>query len=176
MRTGGILLTISLITLLTGCLKHCGPAGEPRLQLVISSTTPLAINDVRPLGALASAPVISVPKASSIGQGRSYVQLDLPVNLNADQTQYILTSATRSDTVTVNYRRVFSYEDVDCGYIVNLFPRQNRDGSPSSTARIVQTTTGTVESVSFEQTLVYQIAAFYGSGRDTGISVTLKWP
>ncbi|MBO0949874.1 hypothetical protein [Fibrella forsythiae] len=168
---------IMLIGLVTGCRKNCGPSGEPVLQLNLQSKSPLMISRIRALNARPDAPAITLPYGYTSSQVATSLQVQLPVNLNTNQSRYELSSGARRDTVTVNYQRVFTYEDVDCGYIINLMPLQPANSGPISNTSIVQSTIGEVTSVFFTRTVPYQIISLNGGmATNTGINVTLRWP
>jgi len=46
----------------------------------------------------------------------SYLELDLPISLHSDTTTYIFRFPNRIDTLSIHYRRTFSYKG-GCGFI-----------------------------------------------------------
>ncbi|NID12044.1 hypothetical protein [Fibrivirga algicola] len=169
------LLFMGLVYTLTGCRKSCGPSGEPNLRLRLVSQGPLPITAIRALDALPNAAAIKLPTVIASPVSGTVYEGTLPVNLTADKSRYELINASGRDTITVQYRRVFTYEDVDCGYIVNLTAPQLSNGQPVSNTDIVQTTRGSVRSVLFQPTLVRTLT-IPSSAQDTGITAELVWP
>ena len=174
LRLASSLLLLGLSIFLWGCPKNCGPEDEPRLNLSIRSKTPVHITNVYGIGALEAAQV-EVPSAYTTTAG-TYYQFVLPVNQHADQTTYVFVSTTRRDTVTVKYRRQVTYEDTDCGYVINLRAPGGDITDPATYPTIVQTTTGTVESLLFMGTELRRPSLLSGPPTDTFIALFLQWP
>ena len=171
MRYVSLVLTVSLVYLLSGCRKNCGPFDEPRLELSIVTTSAVRLTEIYALRTVSMAPALTLP-ASTSAPNRAYWMLNLPLNLTADKTQYVLVSTARRDTVTVNYRRTFKYEDAECGYVVTVLPRLTAAGQQMADSLTVQTTTGTVNSLYFRPTAS---RTFFTGSSDTGIYLGLLW-
>ncbi|MEZ0538375.1 hypothetical protein [Fibrella arboris] len=171
MKTFSLLGLLLLIGLLTGCKKNCGPSDEPRLLLYINTQATTPLTDVYALNAVTSSPTITLPQSTS-APNRLYWQLNLPLNLNADSVQYVLTRPGRRDTVTVNYRRMYAYEDTECGYTVTILPPITGSSLPVADSLIVRTTTGKLNFVNFTPTTSRN---FFSSSTNTGINVGLLW-
>lgn len=158
----------ALLALLADCLPSCTPGcgpdadQEPRLTLSFTSSTqqPLTVRSVatsiRGVGLTQELIDPARTYSTNPDQPIPSVTFNLPYSLAADQTRYVLTSATRRDTITVNYRRVFSYKDDDCGYWVDVQPpagfTNTAPGGPSTISLGAQSTLGKVTSVYYEGT------------------------
>lgn len=166
-----VLLLTGLSMTLWGCRKNCGPSNEPRLELSIVTTSAVRLTEIYALQTVTTAPALTLP-ASTSAPNRAYWTLNLPLNLTADKTQYVLVSTARRDTVMVNYRRTFTYEDAECGYVVNILPRLTAAGQQVADSLTVQTTTGTVNNLYFLPTTS---RTFFTRSSDTGIYLSLLW-
>ena len=153
-----LLVLASLVALLTGC-ENCGPSTEPSLQVNVSWTT---AGKVDTLYALGSQRPLPTQPYSTTGL-TNYSQFVAPLNLNADSSQYVFGQNGRKDTLTVFYKRNYSYRDTNCGYVIDL---------TAPLGKQVYATRGKVESVNYEQNS-YQ----GGIGRtiyQTGIYLSLR--
>ena len=175
LKLASSLLLLGLAVTLCGCPKNCGPVDEPRLDLNITSQTPSRITDIYAIGGVPGATLSTRPYNFSSVTPRLFYQFDLPINQQADQTRYVIVRDTRRDTVTINYRRVFTYEDAECGYIINLTSPTGGLSNPATYPDIVQTTMGTVRSLEFIPTQVFR-PAFFSQPADAGIRLNLEWP
>ena len=173
-----VFLTIGLFAGLASCKKNCGPSDEPRLNLYLNMEASRKLTSVYGLNTVPGSPVIAPPQSSSaLDQtylGRTYWQLDLPLSLTADRTQYVFARSGKLDTVTVRYRRIYAYEDTECGYTITILPPLASNGQPTSNSLIVSTTTGKTEYVEFTPTRTRVL--FNNPGSNTGITVRLLWP
>lgn len=166
-----ILLVAGLFVSLLSCKKNCGPADEPRLKLYLNMEASRKLTSVYGLNTAAGAPLISLPQSTS-ATNRTYWDLDLPLSLTADRTQYVFVRSGKLDTVTVRYRRIYAYEDTECGYTVTILPPLASNGRPLADSLIVRTTAGKLNSVSFTPT---STRTFFNPGSNTGITVGLLW-
>ncbi|MEZ0487443.1 DUF6452 family protein [Fibrella aquatica] len=166
-----VLVIIGIASMVIGCRKNCGPSDEPRLKLSINMQTAPALTAVYALNTAPGSPAMTLPQSTS-APNRTYWQLDLPLNLTADRAQYVFNRSGRLDTVTVNYRRKFAYEDVECGYTVTILPPLNSDNTPLADSLVVKTTAGKLNSVDFIPT---SSRTFFIRESNTGISVGLLW-
>lgn len=179
-----------LLLLLTDCLPSCTPGcgpdadQEPRLTIYFSSASqkPLtARNVVTSIQGIDGAQELRDPTRThptDLDQPTSSVSYNVPYSLAADQTRYVLTSATRFDTLTVNYRRIFSYKDDDCGYWVDVqppigFTNPDPTGLPT-TGLGARSTLGKVTSVYYEGTrLDHNVFNSRYTRSDITVSITL---
>lgn len=171
MKKHSVLLVLCLLGMLAGCKKNCGPSDEPLLDLRINMVATSQLTEVYGLNTAPGAPVVTLPQSTS-APNRTYWQLGLPLNLNADKTQYVFVRSGRRDTVTVYYRRVFAYEDTECGYTITILPPLTNKGAPAADSLVVKTTTGKLNYVEFIPTTS---RTFFGGEWNTGISVGLLW-
>ena len=173
MRYISFVLTVSLIYLLLGCRKNCGPFDEPVLNLTIRATIPFRLTDVYGLGSIAKPATIS--QLYSTTATREQANLILPINLNANQSRYVLVTNSRRDTVTINYKRAFTYQDADCGYTVTIQPPPGlfKDTAPIDPA-LASATSGKVTSIRFQQTV--SGIPFRYPETNTGVDLELTWP
>lgn len=113
MKPAFFILSILLLTGSSGC-EYCGPAAEPivKFQFNPASTT-------LPGSSLFSR-VFSPNGAVSRSAVSASLPLSLPLSLTADSTTYIFVRPNRTDTLTVFYRRTFSYQSTKCGYVLDL--------------------------------------------------------
>ena len=165
------MLALCLIGLLAGCKKNCGPSDEPLLNLHINMLSTSQLTEVYGLNTTPGSPVVTLPQSTS-APNRTYWQLGLPLNLNADKTQYVFVRSGQRDTVTVYYRRVFAYEDTECGYTVTILPPLTNNGAPAADSLVVKTTAGKLDRVEFTPTTT---RTFFSGGSNTGIRVSLLW-
>ena len=116
-----LLGTLLLAVVLWGC-ENCGPSAEPLLSLSLQSLTTIKIDTV--YSPDTRQPLPAQPySVTSLTTSR---QLVLPINLNADSTRYVVRLSGQQDTITVFYKRDFSYRDRKCGYVVNLIDPKNK--------------------------------------------------
>ncbi len=140
-----------LATLFVAC-EDCGLTDEPELQLSLQSTKSIQIDTVYAVGA------VKALSNSSVKASGQYVSLTLPLSLHADSTQYKLRLNGRTETITVFYRRNFSYKSKKCGYVVNLYAPYGKEAN---------TTAGKVINAGYSQT-IYK-SGFLSGGSPTGI-------
>ncbi|GAB4027002.1 DUF6452 family protein [Spirosoma koreense] len=149
----------SLTTFITAC-QNCGPSAEPTLQLNVAWATPGRLDTIYALGSHGrqfSQPYSTTSVASD-------GQFFLPINLNTDTSQYVFRQNGRQDTLTVFYRRNYSYRSKSCGYVIDLT-------APSGqSARVSR---GRIEAVGYEQNN-YQTGLPSTGTRETGIFVSLR--
>lgn len=178
------LLLLGLLSALPAC-KDCGPSAEVEpqveLSLVASASTRFRLAEqvsaVYGLGALGQQPLFKAPNALDTTRFQSY-QIKLPLNLRADQTRYVLVGQTRRDTLTVHYKRVFTYKDDQCGYLLEIQPPAGfQPGLPNPNTQIAaQTTLGRVSSVYYEGTRLVGNGWAPARLSDSGVYVTLLLP
>ncbi|SOD91662.1 hypothetical protein [Spirosoma fluviale] len=152
-----LLMAFGLSFALMSC-ENCGPSREPFLNLSLQLTTPAKIDTIYALDA--RNPLPKQPVSTSIVT--SGIWLELPLNLNANQSRYVFQLNGRRDTVTVFYRRSFAFRNQRCGYVLDLF---EPDGIPA------KTTQGTVSSVSYWQN---RNGSFPGGPQETHIELALR--
>lgn len=157
-------LFIGLFLLFTGwqlvSCQGCGPSNESLLTLSIQASVPFRVDTV--YGAGATGKLLQNPAQASPSQFTFY---QLPVNLNADSTRYILRIDGRQETVTVFYRRKFYYKSRQCGYVYDLF-------SPDfDMRRQARTTRGRVTDVAYSQNSFD--GGFLRSSNETGIRLAI---
>lgn len=151
-----VLICSSAAIGLIGC-EDCGPNDEPQLRLNIQSEKAFQLDTVYATGAL-------TPLPGPIKASGQYGYLQIPLSLQADSTQFRLKVNGRMETLTVYYRRDFSYKSKHCGYVINLYAP-----SPGAT---VKTTIGSVVNLAYYPNS-YR-TSFLGAGFDTSIDLTLK--
>jgi hypothetical protein len=133
------IILVSLLSSLTGC-EDCGLTDEPSLLLNIQSQTAFRIDTLYGIGAVGKL----LQTVSSLPTGQ-YTSWQLPLNLNADSTRYVLRIDGRMEAVTVFYKRNFYYRNRHCGYVFDLEkPATNR-------SQQAQTTRGKILSVDYRQ-------------------------
>lgn len=153
-----VLLSDSLLS----CIPGCGPDAdrEPRLTIYFTSSsqqliTPRSVaTSIRGVGLTQELLDPARPYSTDPDKPVSSVSFNVPYSLAADQTRYVIESATRRDTLTVNYQRIFSYKDNECGYWVDVRPPAGFYGS-SVTPNFslgARTTVGKVSSLIYEGT------------------------
>lgn len=165
---------------MVGCDPGCGPSAvqEPilRLRLQTVSMPPVRLTDlVRRIYTLDAGPVLLKDSAQLAAMG---YEIALPYSLRTNQTRYLLESATRRDTLTVNYQRVFSYKDQTCGYWVDVQPPAGFTGGLTNNPRYdlaAQTTLGRILNVSYEGTYL-QPNLFTKRYTQSEITVSLLLP
>lgn len=106
------LLFLFLLVILASC-EHCGPQKELSLRIYLHGDT-LKLDSISALNALNQTTFREQVKLQSPGSR----QFDLPMSLLADSTTYIFAFKSRTDTLTVFYKRDFSYKN-GCGFIVD---------------------------------------------------------
>ncbi|MCE7068100.1 hypothetical protein [Dyadobacter sp. CY326] len=104
-------LLFLLVTLIS--CEHCGPQKELSLRIDIQRDS-LQLDSVSAIGALDQ--TVFQQQVSNTTSG--FRRLDLPISLLADSTTYIFAYETRTDTLTVFYKRDFYYKD-GCGFVVD---------------------------------------------------------
>ena len=165
------LLVTGLFVSLLSCKKNCGPSDEPRLNLSINMDASRKLTSVYGLNTAPGSPVVTLPQSTS-APNRTYWRLDLPLSLTADKTQYVFVRSGKLDTVTVRYRRVYAYEDTECGYTVTILPPLTSNGRPIADSLIVRTTSGRLNSLTFTPT---RTGNGFNRSTNTGIIVYLLW-
>ena len=128
------LLFISFLVLLA--CEDCGPTDEPILTLAIQSQMPIQIDTQYGVGAVGRL----LQKVNL--QSNSF---QLPLDLNADSTRYILLMDGHSEAITVFYKRDFHYRSNMCGYVFDL---EKPDAPFTQQAK---TTRGKVVSIGYTQ-------------------------
>ena len=126
------LLVISLVS-----CENCGPTAEPIATLSILTSTATRLDTVYAPGSLRPLPVQQHVRTFSTFSH----QLNLPVNLTADSTRYVVQFGGQRDTITVFYQRKTDYRNRNCGYVLDLYAPVK-----SPTARVSR---GRVTSVSY---------------------------
>ena len=106
------LLFLFLLVILASC-EHCGPQKELSLRIYLRGDT-LKLDSISALNALNQ----TAFREQIELQSPNSRQFDLPMSLLADSTTYIFAFKTRTDTLTVFYKRDFSYKN-GCGFIVD---------------------------------------------------------
>ncbi|CCG99117.1 hypothetical protein FAES_1107 [Fibrella aestuarina BUZ 2] len=179
-------LLVLLADGLPACTPGCGPDAdqEPRLTIYVSSSSGQSLTarsvatSIRGVGLTQELLDPARLHPTDPDQATSSVSFNVPYSLAADQTRYVLTSATRRDTLTVNYQRVFSYKDDDCGYWVDVqppagFAKTTPTGLPNL-ALGARSTLGKVSSVYYEGTQLSSNAlTSYYTKSDITVSITL---
>lgn len=134
-----------VLSLLFACFQlvscqDCGPDDEPLLTLSVQANIPFQVDTVYGSGATGRLLNYSKQLAAS-----RYAFFQLPLNLNADSTRYVLSIDGKQEAVTVFYQRKFYYKTRQCGYVFDLL-------SPvRDVRRQAQTTRGRVETVDYLQ-------------------------
>lgn len=105
-------LCLLLLPALYAC-THCGPQAEPD-ALVFMHGDSLQLDSVYAIGAVSN----QVTKGITTGNVRSG-QFKLPLSLHADSSSFVFKFRTRTDTLTIFYRREF-YHKQACGFVVDL--------------------------------------------------------
>jgi hypothetical protein len=140
--------------------EDCGPNDEPFLRLNIQASAPFKVDTVYGLGAVSKSSVFV--KQPSDSQFATY---ELPLNLNADSTQYIVSINGRQEAITVFYQRKFYYRSRGCGYVFDLYP-------PALPGQLqAKTTRGRVNNVTYTQNNFR--GELLRAGQDTGIRMQL---
>lgn len=149
---------VNLAIMLNGC-KDCGPSAEPLLTCNLSQKTRQKLDTLYALNTINTLP----QQPYSTTAITTNKQLVLPVNLNADSSQYVFQLNGQRDTLTVFYKRKYSYRDTKCGYVLDLIEPAGQKA---------KVTRGEVGSVIYEQNS-YQ-RTFLQSARETGIFLTIQ--
>lgn len=133
--------------------EDCGVRSEPRLEVNLynRNRTLLRIDTVY------------APTAKSAFFKRSGGSFYAPLNLNADSTQYVVVVNGQRETLTVRYRRDFSYKSSRCGYVLDLFAPTNQ---PNATFPL-----GRIENASYIQNKPGNLLNYR---QDTGIYLTVS--
>lgn len=145
---------------LTGC-ENCGPTAEPRLLLSLPDTVSVVLDTLYAINSTGPLPAQSNGNNSPFRTGGN--QITLPINLNADSTQYVFKLRGRPDTVTVYYQRDFSFKNRKCGYVIELV--EPKTGLNARTSR------GQVLSTYYQQN---RGSTIISSKSDTGISLVIR--
>lgn len=114
-----LLIAISALSTCFSLLscEDCGPNDEPSLRLSIRANAPFKVDTIYGLGAVTNLSLFAKdPYETQFGA------YELPLNLNADSTQYIVNINGRQEAITVFYQRKFYYRSRRCGYIFDLYP------------------------------------------------------
>lgn len=182
------LLLLALAASVTTCTPGCGPDAdqEPRLTLYISADPgkPFSLSQIATTIYAVGSPqnFLADNKTKSgtaytpyIASSGTSVSLNLPYSLTADRTQYVFVKDTRRDTLTVNYRRVFTYKDKQCGYWVDVKPPPGFNGDRATTALGARSSLGRVTSVYYEGTYLSK-NVFASTYTRSAITVSLFLP
>lgn len=172
---------LCLAGLIVGCDPGCGPSAqqEPilRLRLQTLSMRPALPTDlVKRIYSLDAGNRLLKDSLQIAAAGGAEIML--PYSLRDDETSYLLESATRRDTLTVRYQRVFSYKDRDCGYWVDVQPPNGFNSGTANNPRYdlaAQTTIGRVTYVDYEGTYL-QRNLLVDRYTQSEITVTLNLP
>jgi hypothetical protein len=96
---------------LSNCELPCGDDSEPRIQIQFYSKD----------ATVPARSYYTATESSTKSSFNPYVNsFELPLALNSDQLTYIFKNDTRSDTLTISYKRVFEFESIKCGYRVSI--------------------------------------------------------
>lgn len=100
-----------------GCFD-CGPQRELTASLYINKGQKPAIplRRVYALGALDQQ--IFQKQVEDFNTGNPFPDFTFPISLNADSTTYVFEFETRTDTLTLFYKRDFYYKD-KCGFVTD---------------------------------------------------------
>ncbi|MBC8156484.1 MAG: hypothetical protein H7Z72_26680 [Bacteroidetes bacterium] len=142
MKAFPVLLPVFLLAGFVTACQDCGPTDEPNLFLTIQSPTAFRVDTLFGVGATGRLPTTFT--ALPAQQSATYL---LPINLNADSTQYTLRIDGREERIKVYYRRSFYYKSQKCGYVFDLFPPS------SNVAQQARTTRGRITSITYRQNL-----------------------
>ncbi|ADB42275.1 hypothetical protein Slin_6316 [Spirosoma linguale DSM 74] len=153
-----LLLTALGLSLVLMSCENCGPSREPFLNLSLQLPTPAKVDTIYALDARNPLPKQDL----STSAVTSALWLELPLNLNANQSRYVFQLNGRRDTVTVFYRRSFAYRNQRCGYVLDLY---QPDGTPARTTR------GTISNVSYWQN---RDGSFPGGSQQTHIELFIR--
>lgn len=160
MRTlPAFLIGISLLSSLNSC-ENCGPTAEPRLLLSLNDSVSGVLDTLYAPNSKGQLPPQPYGNNSPFRTGS---QITLPINLNADSTQYVFKLRGSQDTVTVYYRRDFSFRNRKCGYVIDLF--EPRSGPNARASR------GRVSNVYYGQN---KNSNFLNPSQDTNIGITVQ--
>ncbi len=123
------LLLLLLWPVLNSC-NECGPQKEPQISMKLSGDS-LRIKNIYALGALNQ--TIFQEQASPPNAG--FWNFEFPLSLHADSTTYIFEFETRTDTLTIFYRREFYHKD-GCGFVVDALEPGNSKKSQSTFEKV----------------------------------------
>lgn len=133
----GLCLLIACFQL--AACEDCGVREEPLLSLNIGAGKPFRVDTI--YGADATGKLLQDTKQPTPNQ---FFYYQLPLNLNADSTRYVLSIDGKQEAITVFYKRNFYYKSRQCGYVVDL----QSAGVQKQQAR---TTRGRIGSVVYRQ-------------------------
>jgi hypothetical protein len=114
-------LSIILSLVFYSC-EECGIDGEPTLKVIYPSQDTLSLKSIKAIGSLSP-----IPKEGIASYQQSGV-ITLPFNLTADSTTYIFEQQTKTDTLTVFYKKTVVNVSKKCGYIIDIVrPENNKE-------------------------------------------------
>lgn len=150
-----------LLALALWSCEDCGVTTEPRLMVRLSTSK-------QPLFHLDTVFALQTDKAVFRRSGTvpltSIEQFDVPLNLNADSTQYVFVVNGQRGLLTVRYRREFAYRSERCGYVLELRDPKKLQNASSSL--------GKTENITY-QTNSFSSGFLYDK-RLTGIFLTIQ--